>query len=353
MFLEYLRHTSHDKYIFYVCVLLEHGFLNESVSRMKIDNTSLNMRGYWDLRAWWKLYQFATGKQIDLIRTYGLKAHIIGRIVGKAMGIPINITSVRNTDPWRKWYHVWLEVLTSGLTDLYISNSEAGRIATHRRERIPLKKIITIPNGIDITNYPSPKRETILTYRQRLGLSEGDPVLGIVANLRAQKGHKTIADALLRIQGVFPAVKCLFVGADLLNGAIHTYVQAKGLRNVVIFTGSREDIPELLSVLDVFLLPSTWEGFPKSILEAMAMQKPVVASNVGGIPEIVEHQKTGIIIPPQDSNALTEAVIELLHSPERASQMGQFGYQRVKEHFSIDSVVKHTEAVYDQFLSSI
>jgi glycosyltransferase involved in cell wall biosynthesis len=353
MLLEFLGHASGDKYVFYVCVLLEHDRLNEEVSKLGIPNTSLNMRGYWDLVAWWKLYQFAKDKQIDLMRTYGLKAHLIGRIVGKLLNIPVNISSVRNTDSWRKWYHALLDYLTSGFTDLYISNSEAGRIATHRREHIPLSKIITIPNGIDLANYApyiSQMSELSGTYRQQFGLLPDTPVIGIVASLREQKGHKTIVDALPLIQQTVPEVRCLFVGEDWLHGEIHRYVCEKQLEQVVIFTGFRTDIPELLTMFDLFLLPSLWEGIPRALLEAIAMQKPVIVTAVGGIPEIVEAEKTGLFVPPEDPKALAKATTYLLNNPEIAIKMGQEGYKRVQQFFSLDSVVAKTEEIYDQLL---
>jgi glycosyltransferase involved in cell wall biosynthesis len=353
MLLEFLRHASGDKYVFYVCVLLDHDRLNEEVSKLGINNTSLNMRGYWDLVAWWKFYQFAKHKRIDLIRTYGLKAHIIGRIVGKLLKIPVNISSVRNTDSWRRWYHALLDYLTSGFTDLYISNSEAGRLATHRRERIPLSKIITIPNGIDLANYApylSCMSEISETYKQQFGLLPDTPVIGIVASLRKQKGHKTIVDALPQIQQTIPEVRCLFVGEDWLHGEIHRYVREKHLEQVVIFTGFRTDIPELLTMFDLFLLPSLWEGIPRALLEAIAMQKPVIVTAVGGIPEIVESEKTGVFVPPEDPKALAQATTYLLSNPEIATKMGQEGYRRIQQFFSLDSVVAKTEGVYDQLL---
>ncbi len=359
MFLEFMRHASHDKYIFYVCVLLEHDFLNEECSKLGIETTSLNMRGYWDLTAWWKLYKFAKDKRIDLIRTYGLKAHIIGRIVGKLLGIPANISSVRSTDPWRKWYHTLLDSLTSGLTSLYLSNSEAGRMITHTRERIPLSKIVTIHNGIDIKRFvpcSSQKHDdSHNSYRQTSGISPTAPVIGIVAKLRKMKGHKTIIDALPQIQEKFPDVRCLFVGSKFVNekwyeAELRRYVQEQNLEHAIIFTGDRKNITEILDVLDVFVLPSLWEGFPTSVLEAMAMKKPVVASAVGGTPELVEPQITGLLIPPDDPVALAEAVLWLLSNPDIATKMGPAGYERVQQSFCIESVVTKTETVYDQLI---
>jgi len=353
MLLEFLRHASRDKYVVYLCVLLGYDMLNEEASKLGIENISLNMRGYWDLSVWWKFYKYAKDKQIDLIRTYGLKADIIGRIVGKLLRNPVNITSVRSTDPWRKWYHVLLDSRTSRFTDLYLSNSEAGRMAIHRREHIPLSKIVTVPNGIDLTTYvpgTSKVSGTLDTYRKTFGISPTAHVIGIVANLGKMKGHTTIVDALPRIQEKFPDVKCLFIGRDDLNGEIHRYVQEQNLEDAVIFTGVRRDIPEILLMLDVFLLPSLWEGFPTSLLEAMAMKIPVVASAVGGIPEMVDPKKTGLLIPPQYPDALADAVMFLLNNPEIAARMGEAARERVRQCFSINSLVAKTEEIYDQLI---
>ena len=353
MLLEFLNKASYDKYTFYLCVLLEHGVLNEEVSKLGIENTSLDMRGYWDLSASWKLYNFAKDKQIDLIRTYGLKAHIIGRIVGKFLRIPVNISSVRNTDPWRKWYHALLDHLSSGLTDLYISNSEAGRLATHRRERIPLSKIITIPNGIDLTDYQycnAHAHSIAAKYKQQLGISPHTRVLGTVANLREQKGHKTIVDALPLIQQKIPHVKCVFVGDDLLGGEIHRYIKERRLEDSIILTGLRQDIPQLLTLFDVFVLPSLWEGIPRALLEAMAMRKPIVTTEVGGIPEVVEADRTGVFVPPKDPKSLARSITFLLSAPDVAAKMGQSAYERIEQYFSLDAVVKATEDVYDRLI---
>lgn len=352
LLLDFLCHASYDRYTYYMCVLLEDDVLNEEVSKLHIENTSFHMRGYWDLRAWWRLYRFAKDKQIDLIQTYGLKADIIGRIVGKFLGIPANITSVHSTDPWRKWYHVALDVLTSGLTDMYISTSEAGRMAVHHRERIPLSKILTIPNGIDLTKY-TPEHVDSQKLKHFRKIFEIDPrtqVIGIVANLCKMKGHKIIVDALPSIQKSFPELKCLFVGTDFLNGEIHRYVNEKHLEHIIVFTEFQKDIPEMLSLLDVFLLPSQWEGLPTALLEAMAMKRPIVASSVGGIPEIIISEQTGLLIPPEDPDALAEAVVFLLENPHVAHAMGEASYKLIREHFSVQSFVAQMEAVYDQLI---
>lgn len=352
--LKFLRYASHEKYQFSVCILLGHDRLNDEISALGIENINLEMRHYYDFGAWWRLYRFAKEKRVDLVHTYGLKAHIIGRIVGKCLRVPVNISSVHSTDPWRKWYHVLLERLTSRLTDLYISNSQAGRLATHQRERIPLRKIITIPNGIDVTEYESYHTltfEEINALKQRFGIASTAPVIGIVANFRQMKGHKTIVDALPRVLKSFPELKCLFVGSDLWHGTVQEYIREKQLERTVICIGFQQNIPEILAILDIFLLPSLWEGLPTSVMEAMAMKKPVIASTVGGIPELVEHEVTGLLIPPNDPVRLADEVIRLLNNPAWAAQLGQAGYKKIQQDFALTSSVAKIEEVYDQLIT--
>lgn len=353
MLLESLRYTSHAKYQYTVCVLLQHDLLNEELSLLNIENICLNMRGYWDVSVWWKLYHFVKSRQFDLMRTYGLKADLIGRIIGKCAGIPVNITSVRSTDPWRKWYHVLLDRLTSRWTDLYLSNSEAGRMAIHSRERIPLAKIRTVSNGIDLekyTPYHAHTTEISARYRENFRISATTPVIGIVANLGKMKGHATILEAFPLMQRAFPDLKCLFIGRDDLHGTLQREVYERKLEQNIIFTGVRRDIPELLAMLNVFLLPSLWEGFPMALLEAMAMKKPIVASSVGGIPEILESGKTGLLIPPQNSEALARAGIFLLTHPGKAAEMGNAAFQRIQRDFSLQTQVARIEAIYEHLI---
>ncbi len=359
MFLECMRRMSHDTFQFSVCVLLEEGFVNESLDELGIEHISLNMRGHWDLGAWRRFYRFAKPRRFDLIRTYGLKAHLAGRLVGKTLRVPVHITSVRSTDPWRKWYHIMLDRATAGLTDLYLSNSKAGSQATHEREKIPLSKILTIPNGIDVCKYErdaSRRDDAGKRYRQALKISPSTPVLGIIASFRKMKGHKTIVNALPAILAQIPDVKCLFIGDEFVRERsfkqeLYAYVRQKHLENAITFTGPCYEIATAMSAIDIVVLPSLWEGLPVSLLEAMAMKKPVIASRVGGIPEVVVPGETGILIPPGDAQALANAAIHLLTDPERASAMGRAGYERVQRNFTIETVVTATEALYEQLIA--
>lgn len=358
VFLEFMRRASHHRYSYTVGTLLWHDWLNDELTRMQIPNFTLNMKGYYDARAWWNLTRFLRTHSIDLIRTYGLQAHLFGRICGAFAGVPVHITSIRSTDPWRKWHHSTLDRMTSGLTDLYLSNSEAGTRMTRQREGIVPRKTMTIHNGIDVEFVRSKaidRPEIAAQYRRELGIDLSAPLIGIIATFRKMKGHAVLIDALPDVLRAHPSVKCLFIGGAFVaepeyEGELRQHVRSRQLEHAIIFTGFRRDIPELLSLLDVVVLPSSWEGLPSSILEAMALRKPVIASAVGGIPEIVVHEQTGLLISPQNPRQLADALLRLLSSPDMAVRMGQTGYERVKAAFSLDAMVAKTEAIYAELL---
>jgi glycosyltransferase involved in cell wall biosynthesis len=127
--------------------------------------------------------------------------------------------------------------------------------------------------------------------------------------------------------------------------------KAMQLSEDVIFTGIRQDVPNILGLLDVFVLPSLWEGLPIALLEAMAAGLPVVATAVGGTPEVVVEGETGFLVPPRDPEALAEAILRLLREPDLRRRMGEAGRKRVAEHFSVEQMVQKTEALYEHLLA--
>ena len=236
------------------------------------------------------------------------------------------------------------------MVDLYISNSEAGRQTTIKREGISPEKIVTIYNGIDLTKFDKPELDKD-SLRTTYGLAPSTQVVGVVANLRSMKGHADVIAALPAIVEQIPDVAFMFVGRDNMNGEIQRLAQESGLSEYIIFTGFNSEVRPFYQLFDLFLLPSTWEGCPVSILEAMAMKKPVVATAVGGIPELVVDGQTGLLIPPHNPVAIAEAIVSLLKNPDGACKMGQAGRIRVEKHFTLLKMVGEIEAIYEELLN--
>jgi glycosyltransferase involved in cell wall biosynthesis len=175
----------------------------------------------------------------------------------------------------------------------------------------------------------------------------------VVARLAPQKGHRVLFDALPAVRDAVPDVHARLIGHEELSttAELRAYAVERGVADLVAFEGFRADIAQVMADLDVFVLPSLWEGFGLVLLEAMAAGRPVVASAVGPIPEIVVDGVTGLLVPPGDSTALAAAIVRLLRDPELASALGKAGRVRVERELRIDTMVERTEALYGELLA--
>jgi glycosyltransferase involved in cell wall biosynthesis len=351
MVLEFVGGADREKYDLFVGALLSGGSLFSLASDLGVQTVDFDKRRYNELGTLISLFNFMKQAEIDLVHLYGLQADLLGRIAAHLAGVSVVVSGIRSPELWRKWYHSWLDRITSGLVDAYISNSEAGGQTTIRREGISPEKIITIYNGIDLTKFDNLNFGEA-SLRTSCGLASSTQVVGVIANLRPMKGHADVIAALPAIVEQIPDVAFVFVGRDNMNGEIHKLVEKSGLAKYVIFAGFNPDVRPFYELFDLFLLPSTWEGCPVSILEAMAMEKPVVGTTVGGIPELVVGGQTGLLIPPHNPAAIANAVVSLLQKPDEAREMGQAGRARVEEYFTLPKMVREIETVYDKLLTT-
>jgi len=175
-------------------------------------------------------------------------------------------------------------------------------------------------------------------------------VIGTVGRLVPQKGHRYLIDAMPMILKAVPKARLLIVGRGGLQAQLEEQVSGLALSRHVRLAGRRRDIPRLLAAMDVFAFPSLWEGFGIALLEAMTMELPVVASDVDGIPEVVQDRITGILVPPRSSVPLAEALIALLNRQALARAMGKRGKERVLAHFTIDQYWRKLDELYQSLL---
>jgi len=191
-----------------------------------------------------------------------------------------------------------------------IGVSEQTTDNLHKYEKVPLKKLMTIENGIDGSRFAiSIDRQA---KRKELGISPAGPVIGVISMLEKVKGITYLLQAMPEIIKTFPDLTLLIVGDGSEMGNLRSETNQLGVGKNVIFTGARHDIPEIFQVLDIYLLPSLSEGLPMGFLEAMASGCPAIASNVGGIPGAVVHNESAILVSPGESKELAEALLALL-----------------------------------------
>jgi glycosyltransferase involved in cell wall biosynthesis len=179
--------------------------------------------------------------------------------------------------------------------------------------------------------------------------NEGEIII-TVGRLHAQKGHCYLLQAIAKAEKKVPKIKLIIIGEGEEENNLKNLVKSLDLTDKIIFAGLRGDVEKIFPIAELFILPSLWEGMPNVILEAMAAGKPVVATKVGGVPEVVVHGETGILVPPEDSNALTSAIIDLLRDKLKAKMMGQAGRMRIEEHFTISKTIEKTEYLYRKLL---
>ncbi|MBN1515432.1 glycosyltransferase family 4 protein [Candidatus Sumerlaeota bacterium] len=345
MALAFLSRCDKAKFKPHFLTLLDDGgeALREA-ERLGVPRYGLNWRGRFNLGAFRRFKQYLRENQIDLIHNFGLRAELLSRPVSKRCGVKRMVSGIRDTDPWRRWYHVLADRATAGAVDLFIANSEGARQVSMRREKIPAEKIITIHNGIDLPRGSYDVDE----MRQRHGIApERSPVIVQVANLVPQKkGHDLLFEAVKRLLPDYPRLLAICVGHDKSNGAIPALAKEKGVEGAVHFTGYAPNVFEWLSLADVAVLPSRFESMPVSILEAMSMRLPVVASDAGGIPEVIQDGVNGRIIPTGQADPLYAALKELLNDPEQRTRLAQSARQSIENDFTLEAMTRRLEEVY-------
>ena len=212
------------------------------------------------------------------------------------------------------------------------------------------ERLRTLYSGLDMTRVMD--REDGKDVRRRFGIPAEALLLGTVANLFARKGYEVMFRAMPEIAAAFPPVHYLIVGSGdaVYEARLRAMVKDLGLESCVHFGGFQESVYPCLAALDLYVHPALMEGFGIAVLEAMAMRKPVVATTTGGLPEIVQDDETGVLVPPGDADALARAVTRLLQDPARCRQLGEAGRARVAAHFTVETMMDSLASGYETLL---
>jgi glycosyltransferase involved in cell wall biosynthesis len=203
-----------------------------------------------------------------------------------------------------------------------------------------------IYNGVDLERYDN--QEPCCTLPEEYGMEPGSQIVGVVARLEPEKGHPTLLEAWPQVLREVPDVYLLIVGEGSRRDALEAQARELRIAHRVVFTGRRDDVPAVTAALDVAVLPSYREAQGMVILEAMALSRPVIASNVGGIPEMIEDGVTGLLVPPHDAGALAAAIVRLLKNHPLADTLGRAGHDMVHDRFCIELMVSAVASIYDE-----
>ena len=345
MILELVRRLDRTRFDPLVMTLVGSGAWTAECRRLGIHAEHVDCAHPLDWRAWRRVYKTIRDQRVDLVHLYGLRANLPGRPLAKWAGARAVVAGIRSTDPWRKWYHSALDRWTARWVDLFISNSEAGRQAAIRRERFDPDRIVTVHSGIDPRRIA--ERFDRPALRERFGIDPGaHPVVSFVANLRRVKRHRDVINAAALLLPHFPAMVFLCAGRDEMHGENQHYAQTRGVAGAFRWLGYVEDVESVIAVGDFTVLPSSYEGLPASILEAMAMHRTVIATPVGGIREIVRHEGNGLLVPVADPSALARAIALLAADSDLRSRLEDAALYTVQRDFSMERMVGDTQRLY-------
>jgi len=346
--IELVKRLDKNKYNVTVCCITRGGPLEEDLKKLGIEYHILYKRFKFDFTVIFKLTRLIRQKKIDLVHTWNFTANAWGRVSAWIAGVPIIIASEHGTFSPVLKHQILVDKLLLKCTDKIITVSDNLKESVERMEEIPHEKIIAIHNGIDINEFSTSINNTNL--KNELKIDSECTVVGIVARLDPLKDHESFLRAAGHIVKELSEVRFLIVGDGELRGKLESLAGEIGLGEKVIFTGFRRDINNILPFIDVFVLCSGSEALGVAILEAMACSKPVVATNVGGIPEVVKDEETGILVPPGNPQVLAKVIVNLLKDREKARRMGLAGRRRVEQYFDIKLNVKKAEEIYDKLI---
>ena len=299
------------------------------------------MRGAVDVRACCQLHRLMRTEAVDLVHTHSSIDAWLAGFAAKSLHLPV-VRSRHVSIPVKRHRNF----VYNALCDRIISSGDAIREVLVTAG-VDAAKIVAIPAGVDTSQFHPAVPGTAV--RREFGLN--GPVIGTVAMFRHAKGHQVLLQAIPEILRHDPTAAFLWVGDGVGRASLQQEVAAAGLQAKVHMVGFREDIPACLAAMDVVVLPSIRsDGVPQVILQALAMRRPVVASAVGGIPEVIQHQRTGVLVPPNDPPALAGAIVQLLRDPQSGAAWAQAGGQLIDAHYGLEQLIDRTAAVYTAVL---
>ena len=321
--------------------------LHQKALEAELPVLSLRVRNEFDLVAAHKLARAMKRKKCLLAHFHDAHSLAVGSVAASLAKVPFRIISRRVDFPLKKNYfsrHKYKKNVNA-----IIAISEGVKKVLVEGGVDP-ENIEVIPSGIDFS--PFDEDSLISTFknylRREFSFAPDDYLVGIVAHLSDHKGHEYLIQATNILKEHSAKIKMIIVGEGPLRMKLDRQAKESDVEDIVFFLGFRKDVPKILSSLDLFVLSSYLEGMGSSILDAMACRLPVVATRVGGIPEVVIHRETGLLVPPRNPSALARAILKLYYNRTLASRLGQRGYELVHKRFSAEAMAGKVVRLYER-----
>jgi glycosyltransferase involved in cell wall biosynthesis len=342
-----------DRYEVFVAAM-QGGIFEHELKRLEIQFFPVDINRRFSFKPILQLKRIIKERKIDFVHSQGARADFFARIGGKLAGVTNIVCTIAmpvegfEVNLLRKKIYRFMDWLSERYIARFIVVSDSLRKTLIQRRGIPPEKVIKICNGIELDQYQPVKEQANL--RKQWEISPETPVVGAIGRMVWQKGFEYLIQAIPIIIEKFPKTKTIIVGDGPLREKLETLGENLKVNRNVIFAGFQNDVREILFAIDVLVIPSLLEGFPMITLEAMAMSKPVVATNIDGITEQITHGKEGVLVQPRDPDALAEAVIKVLSRKEYSKAIGLAARKRAEEEFSVEKMLAETEKVYSFLL---
>jgi L-malate glycosyltransferase len=308
---------------------------------------SLERRSRAELSAWWPLVSLLRRERVDILHAHKFGSNVWGTVIGRLARVPVVIAHEQTWGPAEfspagQSFRAFMdrEVIGRGV-DLFFAVSRADRRRMVQLEGVDGRRICVLPNAVP------PVRPTGHDVRAEFGIAPGAAVVGTVCQLRPQKALDLLVSAAGHLRPEFPDLRVLIAGDGAERAQLEQQIRAEGLEETVLLLGTRTDVPDVIAAFDVAVCCSNYEGTPLSVMEYMGTGKPVVATRVGGVPELIEDGVHGLLCEVGDVTGLAAAVAELLRDPKRRARMGERGRERQGQEFDLDTAVRRVEELYE------
>lgn len=303
-----------------------------------------------DLAAFWKTYKIIKKGKYDIVHTHSSKPGVLGRIAAKLSNVPVVIHTIHGFPfhnymrPIKRYFYIGIERLLSRFSDKIVTVSTLNLEKAVELKLAEPGKFVNIYSGIDFERFDV-KVDTA-HMKTKLGILNGEKIVGMVGRLCEQKAPLDFVKAIPEVLEARDDVRFVIVGDGELKEKIVVLSKQLSVDSKLLLLGFRDDVPELLRLFDVFVLTSLWEGLGRSLTEAMYTARPVVATNVEGVPELVKNGKTGILVEPKDIQSIAKGILHILDDEKNARKIGQAAAERIGKVFTAEAMVANLEKLY-------
>ncbi len=333
-----------------VCCLGDSGIIEEKLRSAGVRVMHLNRFLIYSGIALPLMRRYIRRHNVILVQSFLFHSDILVRILHRRTSLPATVASVRSGEITKPEWKCWLNRRVGGRADLTIAVSEDALDFAVRCEGLRREKAVVVMNGVDAAKYDPALRVSAQELDPRI--PPGARVVGTVGRLGPEKAHPSLLEAFAHVRRRVPEAHLVIAGDGPMRHELSELTRRLGIAESVHVLGFRDDVPRVLAAMDVFCLPSRFEGISNALLEAMAMAKPCIATAVAGNKALIRDGVEGILVPPSDATALADAIVALLQDRERAAALGEAARKRVEQEFTMDHMVQGYADAYRSVLEA-